>query len=67
MEQCIIILNQYYQFNGNKKYILYSNLIFYIGQINIHVMMLIPIVHFYFNIHVVIHFEMDKQQRMNVI
>jgi hypothetical protein len=25
------------------------------------------IVHLYFNIHVVIHFEMDKQQRMNVI
>jgi hypothetical protein len=43
-----IMLNQYYQFNG---------------PINIHVMMSILIAHLYFNILVVVHFEMAKEQR----
>ena len=62
----ITIQNQYYLFNGNKNFLLCDSFCIktdYLGQINIHVMMSIRIVHFYFNIPVIHHFEMAREQR----
>jgi hypothetical protein len=44
-----------------------SYLKYHIGPINIHVMMSMLIVHLYFNILVVLHFEMAKEQRRKLM
>jgi hypothetical protein len=66
-----IMLNQYYQFNGNKKKSFlfhgFSYSKYHVGPINIHVMMSILIAHLYFNILVVVHFEMAKEQRRKLM
>ncbi len=68
VDESTIILNQYYLFNGDqKKEFVYSDRKFSLGPINTHVMMSMQIVLLHFNIHVMVHFEMDKIPSMIVM
>ena len=62
MVQYITMPIPYCLFNGNDKPVIIRYFRFCTGQISIHVMMLIVTAQFYFNIHVVTHFEMEHRQ-----